>query len=597
MSIRSEPAPIGANGLAASRPRHARSSDRPTAGTDWQHLICPPPVIGGRAAVRHQAGWIMAMNYSSANPHGAARHAPAWIPLLIILLMLVPLALTPLLPAVDFHSHVLRYWILADNGETKMLADNYSPAWSLIPNLGLDILGTALLNVVDPIWAGRILSFLVLLAPCAGALLLAHAVQGRVTVFSCLMAAFLGFSHIFTWGFANYLLGTGLMLAGLAWWLGQRDNPGRQLAGTIVLGAILMMVHALAFAVFGLMLGMVELALALVAGWPGIRDLIVRAARLASVAIVPALLFLFSRTAEAPQGVTAAFSNLSSYPESHLTARLASEVISRIDLLLRITDSLNPWADRAIGAGMWAIVLVGLYLGALRLAPPLRFAVALALALVLLLPPNLFGSGYTNDRMPLLLWSLLAGGLILKSDHRLAQRLTMAAALLFVAHIGLVTISYHRAGNYFRDFIAQTAEADLGPLAAAQYFSGTERSEYLPYCSGFLPLLAFTKGTAVPTFSFPTQQPLELDGALKAASANLAKYASMEQTLAERQLTDTRARQDRIARQLSFGYSSVVVCDGAGPVPSNRQIVQIARGPFWAIYKATSGTVSGELTQ
>lgn len=535
------------------------------------------------------------MNYRAAHPDGAHRRASAWVPLLIIAAMLVPFALTPLVPAVDFNQHVLRYWILADNGATQTLADNYTPAWSLIPNLGLDILGTALLSIVDPMWAGRIIAILVLFAPSAGALLLARSLQGRLTPFSWLIAAFLGFSHIFTWGFANYLLGSGLMLAGLAWWYAERNSPWRQLAGTIVLGAVLMIVHALAFAVFGLMLGMMELALALAAGWPGLRDLIVRGARLVSVAVVPALLFLFSRTAEAPQGVTAAFSNINDYQEDRLVSRILEEVVSRLDLLVRIADSLNPWADRLIGAGMWAVVLIGLGAGALRLAPPLRLAVALAFVLVLVLPPNLFGSGYTNDRMPLLLWSLLAGGLILKSDHRLARRLTIAVGILFAAHIGLVMTSYHRAGTYFRDFLAQTTEVDLGPTAAAQYFTGTERSEYLPYCSGFLPLLAFTKGTAVPTFSFPTQQPLELDGALKAAGARIAEFSSIERTLAERKLTDVKARQDRIARQLGFGYSAVVVCDGAGPVPSDARIVEIARGPFWAVYKANTGPLPGDL--
>jgi hypothetical protein len=530
------------------------------------------------------------MGNSAARPEGAIARAPIWVPALMFLLMLAPLALTPLVPAVDFNDHVLRYWILADNGQTQALADNYTPVWSLIPNLGMDVLGTGLLKIMAPMPAGRIIAMLVLLAPFAGALALARAVQGRITLFTCFIAGFLGFSHIFGWGFANYLLGTGLMLLGLAWWIAMKDRPWLQLAGAILLGAVLMIVHALAFAVFGLMLGMVELALAFAAGWPGLGNLVVRGARLVSVAILPVFIFLSSRTAEAPQGVTAAVSNLGAYREKQgLFARLFEEALSRADLLTRFADSFNPWADRAIGLGLWAIVLTGLLAGALRLAPALRLAAALALLLVLVLPPNLFGSGYTNDRMPLLLWSMLVGALVLNPGHRLARPLTVAAGLLFAAHLSLVAASYQRAGAHFRAFMAQTTTIELGPLATPLHFSGSGRSDNLPYCSGLLPLLAFTKGMAVPTFAFPTQQPLELDGPLKAAGATKAELSPRKDRLKDRDLTDVGERQDRIARQFGFGYTAVVVCDAAGPVPSDARIERVAAGPFWAVYREQAG--------
>ena len=534
------------------------------------------------------------MGNSAARPEGAIARAPIWAPALMFLVMLVPLALTPLVPTVDFNDHVLRYWILADNGQTAVLADNYTPVWSLIPNLGMDVLGTGLLKIMAPMPAGRIIAILVLLAPFAGALALARAVQGRISLFTCFIAGFLGFSHIFGWGFANYLLGTGLMLLGLAWWIAMKDRPRLQLAGTILLGAVLMIVHALAFAIFGLMLGMVELALAFAAGWPGIPKLFVRGVRLASVAVLPVFIFLSSRTAEAPQGVTAAVSNLGAYREKQsLFARLFEEGLSRADLLIRFADSINPWADRAIGLALWAVVLGGFLAGALRLAGTLRLAVALALLLVLVLPPNLFGSGYTNDRMPLLLWSLLVGGLVLDPRHPLARPLTIAAGLLFAAHLSLVIASYHRAGTHFRDFMKQTATVELGPLATPLHFSGAGRSEYLPYCSGLTPLLAFTRGMAVPTFAFPTQQPLELDGPLKAAGANKAAQAPRKDRLKDRNLTDVAERQDRIARQFGFGYTAVVVCDAAGPVPSDARIERVASGPFWAVYTQKQGPATG----
>ncbi|MFN7400694.1 MAG: hypothetical protein ACK5SX_16945, partial [Sandaracinobacter sp.] len=145
---------------------------------------------------------------------------------------------------------------------------NYTPRWALLSNLGLDILGAGLLKLLPPLTAGKLLAGLVLLAPVAGTLYLAHAVQGRITLFTFLLAATLGFSNIFTWGFANFLLGLGLLLFGLGWWVRMQDRPLLQLGGAILIGAVLIVVHALTFGLWGLMLGCIELAIAFGVGRP-----------------------------------------------------------------------------------------------------------------------------------------------------------------------------------------------------------------------------------------------------------------------------------------------------------------------------------------
>lgn len=512
-----------------------------------------------------------------------------WIPALVFFVMLLPLALTPLIPAVDFNDHVLRYWILADNGETPFLADNYTPRWALLSNLGMDILGTGVLKLLPPLPAGKLLAALVLLAPVLGALTLAHAVQGRITLFTVLLAAMLGFSHIFTWGFANFLLGMGLLLFGLGWWIRMQDRPWLQLGGAILIGAALIVVHALAFGLWGLLLGCVELMIAWQRGRPTLGNLIVRAARLVSVAILPALYFLSSRTAEAPQGVTAAAGNLGAHAErGTLASRVIEEALSRLDLLLMVSDSINPWADRAVGGLLWLLILGGLAIGALRLAPVMRLAAALAFVLVLVLPPNLFGSGYTNDRMPLLLMAMLTGGLSLVASHPRARAVTAAMGVLLTAHLLLVTTSYVRAGQHFRDYLAQTAPLDLGQVAAPLHFRGAGRLGYLPFCSGLMPALAFTKGVAVPTFAIPSQQPLEADGALLAALEARSQGEPRLERAKYLAGASVEERQARIARQFGYGIDTVVACDGDGPVPSDARIDRVAHGPFWGVYRAKS---------
>lgn len=500
--------------------------------------------------------------------------------------MLIPLALTPMIPAVDFNDHLLRYWILADNGATPVLADNYTPKWALLSNLGMDILGTGVLNILPPLAAGKLLAALVLLAPVLGALYLAHAVQGRVTLFTCLLAGCIGFSHIFTWGFANFLLGMGLLLFGLGWWIRTRDRPALQLVGTILIGIVLIIVHALAFGLWGLLLGCVELMLAFAGRHPTLGNLIVRALRLVSVAVLPAAYFLSSRTAEAPQGVTAAATNLATHAEKgNLVNRVIEEALSRLDLLLRVSESLHPWADRLLGGALWALLLGGLFVGALRLAPVMRLAAALALLLVIVLPPNLFGSGYTNDRMPLLLMALLVGGLSIVPRHPRARALTAGVGAILALHLALVTAGYLSAGRHFRDYMAQTAPLELGEVAVPLHFRGADRLGHLPLCSGLMPMLAFTRSVAVPTFAIPSQQPLRLDGRLQAATSAREKGNPRMDRVKFLAGAPVELRQERIARQFDFGFDTVVVCDGDGPVPSDARIERVAQGPFWGVYR------------
>ena len=95
---------------------------------------------------------------------------------------LVPLLLTPVLPFIDFYLHILRYYVLAHAGAGSSFAANYLPAWALLPNLGLDVLGTAILWVVPPLLAAKLIVALIILTLFAGVLYLAHALQGRVTL-------------------------------------------------------------------------------------------------------------------------------------------------------------------------------------------------------------------------------------------------------------------------------------------------------------------------------------------------------------------------------------------------------------------------------
>jgi hypothetical protein len=523
---------------------------------------------------------------TALSPPAEATGVRLWVPIALFLLLLVPLALTPVIPSVDFNDHLLRYWVLADAGATSHLARNYSPDWGLLSNLGMDVIGTGILMLMSPLAAGKLVAAIVLAAPFLGTLYLAHAVQGRITLVTVLLAGMLGFSHIFTWGFTNFLLGIGLLLLGIGWWIRMRGRPGVQLAGAMLLGVVLVLVHALAFGLWGLMLGMTELGIAFAGRRPTLGSLVVRGVRLGAVAVAPVALFLSSRTAEAPQGVTAAVGNLGAHADKGgLVERVTAEALSRIDLLLRVSDSLHPMADRLIGGLLWAVILFGLWAGAVRLAPLLRLPIALALLLVLVAPPNMFGSGYVNDRMPLLLMALVVAALAPSPRYRFQRGFVLAVGALFAAHFALVVAGYAAAGRHFQAYLDGLAGKDTREIAVTLQFSGSGRSENLPLCSPLMPLLAFAQETAVPTFATPSQQPLVLDGRLLAATEERSVKTPRAERRSDQQLTDPAIRADRIASQFGFGFDTVVTCDAAGPVPSDARITRIAAGPFWGVYR------------
>ena len=148
--------------------------------------------------------------------------------------------------------------MLAHAGAGTPFAANYLPAWALLPNLGLDVLGTAILWVVPPLLAAKLIVALIILTLFAGVLYLAHALQGRVTLLTVSLAGILVYSHILVWGFSNFLLGLGLAIGGVGFWIANEDRPRRQLGISAVLGIVLLFIHAFAFAAWGLILAGIE---------------------------------------------------------------------------------------------------------------------------------------------------------------------------------------------------------------------------------------------------------------------------------------------------------------------------------------------------
>src|SRR5438445_1280805 len=110
----------------------------------------------------------LSTSVSAAVPARAAT-AGATVRSIFVALVLVGLALSPVLwaavpPLVDYPNHLARMWILAQNGTVPELANNYTVAWRLLPNLGMDLVVPALARIMPLETAGRLFIALTLLS-------------------------------------------------------------------------------------------------------------------------------------------------------------------------------------------------------------------------------------------------------------------------------------------------------------------------------------------------------------------------------------------------------------------------------------------------
>lgn len=495
-------------------------------------------------------------------------------PAAVALLCLLPLFLTPVLPSIDFYAHIVRYNVLA---HPEAFAENYRPQWALLPNLGMDVIGSAILSVLPPLAGAKVVAALIILAPVLGTMALSRALHGRIDPICALLAGLLGYNLILFWGFSNFLLGTGVALASVGGWIAMRDRPLLQMAVAVPTGIVILFIHGMVFGFWGLMLATVELGLAMTAGPLRVAYLARRLVRLFLIALVPSFLFLHMRTSTAGGKATGSVRNLARIArEQGVDAtgqRLWDELVKRMDSVLRVVETSDPMIDRFFGLVLWVSLALALRHGTFRLDRRLFPMATLFFALIWLMPPNLFGSGHYDERVPLLFLATVIAGLSRATPAAPAVAAPhwkqAALAVLFPLHILLVCWGMITAGTYYRGYIATISQLDTGRLGAAVFEGQTRQRDDGRHCKPLLFLLQLVNGTAVSTFANPTQQPLRFQGALA--------------EVAGKSHTRNMPADEAVQTLLNDGFDTVVVCLVAEPitVPGARVL---ARGPGWAIY-------------
>ncbi|UZE47299.1 hypothetical protein ONR75_20345 [Rhodopseudomonas sp. P2A-2r] len=177
----------------------------------------------------------------------------------LAIVLAVPFFLVDVPPVQDYPNHLARYFVLA-HPDDPTLSQMYAPAWRILPNLAMDVLGAALLHVTSVHAGGRMLLALSLFAPVIGVVVYSRAAFGRFLYWP-LASGVIAYNGIFHLGFMNFLLSLGLALVAAAAWLVLRRRGSVVMAA--IVGAISAIViffsHIFGVVLFALMLASIEL--------------------------------------------------------------------------------------------------------------------------------------------------------------------------------------------------------------------------------------------------------------------------------------------------------------------------------------------------
>lgn len=503
-----------------------------------------------------------------------ARIATRWVVVALFVVALVPLFTTPVLPFIDLYNHIARFFVLAHLGSNPALAANYASNWSILPNIGLDVVGTLALRVVSPEHAAHAVVVAVFALQYGGVLYFNRQLTGRTSPIVALLLVPLLYSFILNWGFANFLAGLGLVFWGAGWWLAKRDRLAVALPVACVFAVAIFLTHGLAFVLYGVLVGALEVGLWLAAPQRPIGGLIRRLVPVAAQALIPVALFALAATSKTATGLSSADESVARLQKTGaLAARLWELCLYRLMTIVRVEEGPSLWFDAATLIVQVAVVGGLIAAGRARIVRTAWPAIVGGVVLVVVVPPAILAVGYVADRMPLFLAMTLVGSL--DFDLRGSPRERAAIAVLgIVVAVRLAAIAVDWQG-YATDYTAFARVAPLIPRGALVndiVVGGAPRDSDARRCSMYRPLLISEHGAIGPLFADVLKQPLRLAGPLAAAVAALPPGRASGEVL--------DYYSDLVARSGAAGFDYLLVCNAdrlAHPLPTG--VTTIAHTP------------------
>ncbi|MBC7521264.1 MAG: hypothetical protein H7268_09255 [Sandarakinorhabdus sp.] len=502
---------------------------------------------------------------------------------IIFLLALVPILLTPVLPLIDFYNHIARYYILSHIDSVPAFQENYRAAWALLPNIGLDVVVTGLMTLLPPAVIPRLTIALIFAVQFGGILYCNRALTGRTSVVTALLAVPLLYSFILIWGFANFLLGLGLVFWGAGWWLRNRTRLAVGLPVAMVAAVLIFLVHGLAFALYGILVGTLEIGIFLNSKDRRVAALVRSMLPLAAQAVIPVLMFRATATVSVAGGLTNADESIVQLSaENALGNRLWELLQYRLVTIVRVAEGPSLAFDAIVLVATLLLLFLLFRRGRLFVAPIAWPALAAGALLIVVVPPAMFAAGYVADRMPLFVAMLFVAALGVRPVVDRADRLIVAGLAGLVAiRLVAVTAAWHAYGADNADFAQVAASVPPGALVETIMVGNRRIDDEHRRCHMYGPLLISQRGSVGRLFAARSAHPLALAGPLAASTA--AEHAAARQKSREGSYWD-----DSIEIAAEAGVPWILVCDGdrlTRPIPGFAAPVAAA-GRF-SLYRLT----------
>ena len=183
-----------------------------------------------------------------------------WFVLGATLLAMMPLLWPDIPPLVDLPGHMGRYRVQLEHGDHPWLSEWYYFEWSLIGNLGVDLLVIPLAKIFGLELAVKLIVMAIPAMTVAGLLWISREVHGRIPA-TALFALPLAYSFPFHFGFVNFALSMAFALLAFGLWLRLARLKKLMLRNIVFLpiSILIWVTHAFGWGVLGVLAFSAEL--------------------------------------------------------------------------------------------------------------------------------------------------------------------------------------------------------------------------------------------------------------------------------------------------------------------------------------------------
>ena len=406
---------------------------------------------------------------------------------LATLIAIVPLLWPEIPPLVDLPGHMGRYRVqLTALNQAPWLAEWYNFEWSLIGNLGIDLLVVPFAKLFGLELGVKLIVMTIPALTVAGLLWIAREVHGRIPP-TAMFALPLAYSYPFQFGFVNFALSMGLALCLFALWLrmARLGRIGLRAIVFVPLSCLLWLCHTFGWGVLGVLAFSAEMirqhdarkdagSSHWVQSW-------IRAGLGCVPLALPMILMIFWRSGDHVTGQTADWFNWQAK-------------VAWVMMVLR--DRWEFW-DIASTAVFLLVLFKAVRDPAIEYSRNLVLSALFLAAVFLLLPRIVFGSAYADMRLApfVVAVALIAIRPKVGMTVRHAGVVAMLGMSFFLARTAGTTASYWL---FDRDYDTELAALDKLPKGARLVsFVGTNcRNEWKMSRLEHLPAIALVRKLA-----------------------------------------------------------------------------------------------------